>query len=57
MLVIAKLRREVKSGFVHGLVFLQVAFRRPCVRVCVCPLTFSNDFSSEAAGPILLRLP
>ena len=22
---------------------------------CVCPLTFSNDFSSEAAEPILLK--
>ena len=28
---------------------------RPCVRPCVRPLTFSNDFSSEAAEPILLK--
>ena len=28
---------------------------RPCVRPSVRPLTFSNDFSSEAAEPILLK--
>ena len=25
------------------------------VRASVCPLTFSNDFSAEAAEPILLK--
>ena len=29
--------------------------RRPSVRPSVRPLTFSNDFSSEAAEPILLK--
>ena len=29
--------------------------RRPSVRPCVRPLTFSNDFSSETAEPILLK--
>ena len=29
--------------------------RRPSVRPCVRPLTFSNDFSSEAPEPILLK--
>ena len=28
---------------------------RPSVRPCVSPLTFSNDFSTEAAEPILLK--
>ena len=28
---------------------------RPFFRPCVCPLTFSNDFSSEAPEPILLK--
>ena len=28
---------------------------RPSVRPCVRPLTFSNDFSSETAEPILLK--
>ena len=25
------------------------------VHPCVCPLTFSNDFSSEATEPVLLK--
>ena len=32
-----------------------ITFRPSSVRPCVRPLTFSNDFSSEAAEPILLR--
>ena len=29
--------------------------RRPSVRACVRPLTFSNDFSSEATEPISIK--
>ena len=32
-----------------------ITFRPSSVRASVRPLTFSNDFSSEAAEPILLK--
>ena len=31
------------------------SLRPSSIRACVCPLTFSNNFSSEAAEPILLK--
>ena len=32
-----------------------ITFHPSSVRPCVCLLTFSNDYSSEAAEPILLK--
>ena len=42
-------------SFAQDELLCSLLVRRPSVRPCVRPLTFSNDFFSEAAEPVLLK--